>query len=134
MNRATPRHFDPLEDAFYVSIESYRKTGDAVRSPVNIFAEGEKLFCWTFGHSGKVKRIRRDPRVRIAKCDSRGGIEGEWVSARARILDDRGEEAIALSTRMRRTGGLKYIAGFQLFRLICFLRREPCIAIEFSPA
>lgn len=128
----SPGYFDPLEDAFYVSVESYRKTGAAVRSPVNIFAEEQNLFCWTFGHSGKVKRIRRDPRVRLAKCDARGNIEGEWVAARARIFDDGGEEAKSLSRRIRGRHGLKYSLAIQLFRWYCSLRREPCLAIEFT--
>jgi len=50
-----------------------------------------KLYVYTIGVSGKVKRIRNNPRVRIAPCDMRGRVLGEWVEARAEIVT--GEEA-----------------------------------------
>ena len=53
--------FDALAQSTYVSIESYRKNGRAVPTPVWIVADGDKLFCWTLGNSGKVKRIRAKP-------------------------------------------------------------------------
>lgn len=75
----------------YLSIESFRKNGQGVKTPV-WFAEGDGVFyVYTMAESYKVKRIRNNPRVRIAPCDVRGGIEGEWVEATATILDEAGE-------------------------------------------
>jgi PPOX class probable F420-dependent enzyme len=34
----------------------------------------------------KVKRIRRDPRVRVAPCDAKGKVRGEAINATARLL------------------------------------------------
>jgi len=36
--------------------------------------------------SGKAKRLRRSPDVRIAPCEARGRVTGDWVAARARIV------------------------------------------------
>ena len=37
--------------------------------------------------SGKVKRIRNDGRVRLAPCDARGRLRGDWLEGHARMLD-----------------------------------------------
>jgi PPOX class probable F420-dependent enzyme len=71
----------------YLNLETYRKSGDAVATPV-WFAEGAGvLYIYSLANAGKVKRIRNNPRVRVMPCDVRGKPKGEWVEARARILD-----------------------------------------------
>lgn len=75
----------------YLSIESFRKDGRGVRTPV-WFAEGDAVFyVYTLADSYKIKRIRNNPRIRIAPCDARGGVKGEWIEATATILDENGE-------------------------------------------
>ena len=121
--------FQALAAASYVSVESYRKSGVPVRTPVWITADGGKLYCWTLTDTGKVKRIRANSAVRLAKCDAQGKLEDEWVTAQARILDSQ----TALNAQLRRLRakyGWKYLA----YRLISVLRRAPTTAIEFSPA
>jgi len=71
----------------YLSIESYRKNGTAVATPVWFAQDDRELYVYSLANAGKVKRIRNNPRIRIAVCDIRGGLKGEWVEARARILD-----------------------------------------------
>lgn len=72
----------------YLNLESYRKSGDAIRTPL-WFAEGDGvLYFYTVAHSYKVKRLQNNPRARIAPCDMRGNVTGEWIAATARRLDD----------------------------------------------
>lgn len=71
----------------YLSIESYRKNGTPVATPVWFAQDDGELYVYSLANAGKVKRIRNNPRIRIAVCDIRGGLKGEWVEARARILD-----------------------------------------------
>lgn len=79
--------------AKYFSLETFRKTGVGVRTPV-WFAEDTTqqprtvLYVYTLPDSGKAKRIRNNPKVRIAPCTMRGDLRGAWVDARARICDD----------------------------------------------
>jgi len=40
------------------------------------------------GDAGKVKRLRRSPRARVAACDVRGHIVGGWRDATARLVSD----------------------------------------------
>jgi PPOX class probable F420-dependent enzyme len=75
----------------YLSIESFRQNGEGVRTPV-WFAEGDGLFyVYTLADSYKIRRIRNNPRIRIAPCDARGKVKGGWVDATARILDETGD-------------------------------------------
>ena len=71
----------------YLNLESYRKSGAGVRTPLWFAEEGGVLYVYSTADSGKVKRIRNDPRVRIVPSDLKGNPQGEWVEARAEILD-----------------------------------------------
>jgi PPOX class probable F420-dependent enzyme len=75
-----------FEKQQYMSLETYRKTGEGIRTPVwFIESNGEFLFN-TEETSAKIKRIRRNPMVKIAPCDMRGEIKGEFISGKARFL------------------------------------------------
>ena len=75
----------------FVSLTTYRRSGAAVSVPVWIApasdASGE-LLVTTTEPSGKVKRLRRDPRVQLRPCDRRGAVAADApaVSARAEIV------------------------------------------------
>ena len=71
----------------YLNLESYRRDGQGVRTPLWFVEENGALYFYTVAHSYKVKRIRNNPRVRVAPCDMRGKIKGEWIDATARRLD-----------------------------------------------
>ena len=77
-----------LADARYLSLATFRKTGAAVETPV-WFAESEgRLWVFSAGNAGKVKRLRNSPRSRVAPCDMRGVILGEWTESVSRLVDD----------------------------------------------
>ena len=74
----------------YLNMETYRKTGKPVATPVWFAEENGTLYIYSLANAGKVKRIRNNPTVRIVPCDVRGKPKGEWVEAKGRILDERG--------------------------------------------
>jgi PPOX class probable F420-dependent enzyme len=74
----------------YLNLETYRKSGAAVRTPLWFAEEEGVLYVYSEAGAGKVKRIRNDPRVRVVPSDLRGNPQGEWVEARAEILDAEG--------------------------------------------
>jgi len=84
---------DPFANEEYVSLETVRKNGTPVARPIWVAPQGDKLVMITNSDTWKVKHIRRNPAVRVASCDSRGGSVGAYRSATARILD--GDEATA---------------------------------------
>jgi hypothetical protein len=75
----------------YLSLATFRRSGAEVRTPVWFAVDPgdpKRLWVYTNRRSGKVKRIRNDGRVRLAACDARGRVRGDWVEARARIVAD----------------------------------------------
>lgn len=70
----------------YLNLESYRKSGQAMRTPVWFAEDGCAYYIRTIQKAGKVKRVRNNRAVRIAPCDVRGEITGEWVSGSASIV------------------------------------------------
>jgi len=71
----------------YLNMESYRKDGRGARTPLWFVEDDGTLYFYTVADSYKVKRLRNNPRVRIAPCDMRGNVKGEWIDATARRLD-----------------------------------------------
>ena len=89
-------NFDVFQNTKYLSLESFRKDGQGVRTPVWFAGDPasgppRKLYVYSVAGSGKAKRIRRNSRVRIAPCNVRGTLLGDWIAVRAEILT--GEEA-----------------------------------------
>jgi uncharacterized protein len=82
--------FTPFANQKYLNMETYRKTGKPVATPVWFAEENGTLYIYSLANAGKVKRIRNNPQVRIVPCDVRGNPKGEWVEVKARILDERG--------------------------------------------
>ena len=84
--------FVPLQGHKYINLETFRKNGQGVRTPVWFGEEPpqgppEKLYVYSTADSGKSKRIRNNGRVRVAPCDMRGKLLGEWIEARAEIVE-----------------------------------------------
>ncbi|XWX03215.1 PPOX class F420-dependent oxidoreductase [Aggregatilineales bacterium SYSU G02658] len=80
--------FDALNGHQYLSLTTYRKSGQPVATPVWFAREGDRLYVVTQADSGKVKRIRNNAQVEIAPCDVRGNLKGERFPATARILPE----------------------------------------------
>ena len=78
----------PLDDEPYVSLETFKKDGTGVKTPVWAAPLDGALVLMSEGGAYKVKRVRNNPRARLAACDMRGGIKGPWHEATCRILDD----------------------------------------------
>jgi len=85
-------------NAKYLNLETFRKTGIGVRTPVWFAQERSTFYVYTLPDSGKAKRIRNNAKVRVAPCDMRGNLRGAWVNARARICEEteaaRGQELL----------------------------------------
>ena len=87
----TSRALGQFANEKYLNLETLRKTGTAVRTPLWFAEENGLLYIYSLADAGKVKRIRNNPRVRVAPCDMRGNLKGDWVDGQARLLE--GDEA-----------------------------------------
>jgi PPOX class probable F420-dependent enzyme len=110
----------------YLNLQTYRRTGQAVATPVWFAIDRDVIYVYTLATAGKVKRIRNNPRVKIAPCNARGAVNGVWVDATARIVEER-DAAQAHGLLVAKYGWMKRLAD--LFRKI---RPKPraVIAIE----
>jgi PPOX class probable F420-dependent enzyme len=70
----------------YISLTTFRKSGETVATPVWFGEDGDRLYVMTRSDMGKTKRIRNNPQVRVAPCTVRGKVTGPEYTARARIL------------------------------------------------
>lgn len=94
---------DPAHEP-YVSLATFRRNGVEVKTPVWIAGDGNRYYVFSAGDAGKIKRLRNDPRVRLAACDLRGNAKGDWVDGRARIVSDDASVAAALAALRRKYG------------------------------
>lgn len=76
----------------YLNLETFRRNGEAMRTPVWFVQDGQMLYIRTVAESGKVKRVRNNPRVNVATCEADGKLTGPWVAATGREV--RGEPEI----------------------------------------
>src|SRR5919198_249398 len=77
----------PFAGKKYLNLESVKRDGTPVQTPVWFAEEAGGLYVYTLANAGKVKRIRRHPRIRLAPCTMRGKVIGPWVEAEATIVD-----------------------------------------------
>jgi PPOX class probable F420-dependent enzyme len=96
----------------YLNVETYRKNGQGVRTPVWFVESGDDnnnnsiLYIRTSNDTGKYKRIRNNPSVQIAPCDMRGGVKGKWVKGEARIASE--DEKIKAFKMLEKKYGMVY--------------------------
>ena len=69
----------------YINLETYRKNGISVITPVWFVIEGKNFFVITKSSTGKIKRLRNNPTIRISPCDFRGKVKGKWLNGLATI-------------------------------------------------
>jgi uncharacterized protein len=80
-----PASLSRFEGEKVISLETYRNNGQPVRTPVWFLKEDGVLYVHTDNSTGKVKRIRRNPKVRLAPSHFRGKPKADYVDARAEL-------------------------------------------------
>jgi len=81
-------HIATLADEQFISLTTFRRDGRAVATPLWVVADGDQLLIWTGPRSGKVKRIRNNPKVTVAPSTRRGKPTGPSFDATARFLPE----------------------------------------------
>jgi PPOX class probable F420-dependent enzyme len=124
--------FQTLRGYKYCQLTTFRRSGVAVNTPVWFGLNGTTLYVRTETPSGKIKRIRNNPRVQVAPCSALGRIRGAATAARARILPP---DAEALAERvLRRHYGLGRRLFYLLIEPVLRLRGIGEAYLEIVPA
>ncbi len=80
---------DEIKSEKYISLETYRKNGEPVKTPVWFVVKNNLIYVVTRSKTGKVKRLKNNLQVKFALCTIRGKITGEWFSGTAEILSEK---------------------------------------------
>ena len=106
-----PPDLAALGDEKFVSLTTFRKTGEAVDTTVWIGRDGETVVVTTPSGSGKVKRLRNDERIALRPSSRRGKADTSVppVAAVAEVVE--GREAMY---RLDSVMGAKYPLEYRL--------------------
>lgn len=77
-----------FEGKSFLNLESFRRSGIGVKTPVWFTQDAETLYVRTVAGSGKVKRVKNNGRIQIVPCEANGKPVGEWVMAQAVEITD----------------------------------------------
>jgi PPOX class probable F420-dependent enzyme len=73
----------------YINLETFKRDGSGAKTPVWCAPLGNQMVIFSEGDAFKVKRLRRNPEVRVAACDVVGKPRGDWYSGRGEIMESK---------------------------------------------
>ena len=101
---------DQFLDQKYINLETYKKDGTHVRTPVWFVIDKDLIYVITRDSTGKVKRLRNNQDVQVVPCSFKGEPKNEWVKGEAEMIT--GEEADkAIKLRKKKYGMLARLTG-----------------------
>lgn len=122
-----------LDGASYISLRSFKKNGQPVDTPVWFAQLDDRVIVFTDGTSYKVKRIRRNPQVQIARCDVRGKLLGPWLHGTCRPVEHSPAEIKRAYDALNAKYGLKMRFLTVLSTLGGRVRRRLILEITLAP-
>jgi uncharacterized protein len=88
----------------YIRLETFRRSGKGVSTPVWFVVDDDKIFVRSYANSGKVKRMKNNSRVRITPSDAMGNPHGVTLDGAA--VRANGDIEIKVSQLLYRKYGL----------------------------
>src|SRR5574339_685560 len=79
--------FEGFYDKKYINLQTFKKNGEIVSTPVWFVLKNNEIFFRSDGNSGKVKRIRNNNNIKASICDIRGNIKGQTYTGIANFQD-----------------------------------------------
>ena len=123
--------FAALAGRRHCLLTTFRRNGDPVPTPVWFALDGDRLVLSTEDPSGKVKRLRHDPRVLVAPCTLRGRPLAPAVPGMARLLA--GHEAEDAERRLQRAYGISRKLFYRTIHPMFVLRGRAVLSVEITP-
>ena len=97
-------------DQKYINLETYKKDGTPVRTPVWFVIDNDLIYVITRDSTGKVKRLKNNQDVQIVSCSFKGEPKNEWVKGKAeKIAGEEADKAIKL--RKKKYGMFARLTG-----------------------
>ena len=104
-------HLEEINSGNCISLETYRKDNQPVRTPVWFVIKKDLIYVVTRDKTGKVKRLKENQNVKIAMCTFKGKITGRWIEGTAKILTD-SQTKEAVKWRDKKYGFMAKVAKF----------------------
>ncbi len=104
-------NLEELESEKCISLETYRKNNESVQTPVWFVIKDDLIYVVTRDQTGKIKRLRNNLQVKIATCNFKGKIKGQWILGVAKILTDEQTKEV-VKWREKKYGLMAKIAKF----------------------
>ena len=114
LERAT---FPDLRREQCIALTTFRKTGQAVTTPVWFAQSLGTIYAGTRADAGKLKRLRRSRRVTLVPCTYSGKVTGAVIAGNARILTEP-QECTAASTALAKKYGFMLPLTRNAWRLL----------------
>jgi PPOX class probable F420-dependent enzyme len=76
-----------LEDHNYINLETFKKDGRSVVTPVWFMVDGQNVIVVTTSDTGKAKRTKNNAAVRIMPSGFSGEPKGDWIKGSARFAN-----------------------------------------------
>lgn len=127
------RRLDEIDAHRYVSVTTFRRSGEPVTTPMWVARSGDAVVLISVDGQGKVKRLAHTPRVELRPCDLRGRVpDGApvWHGTASLVRDPAGlaevRRAMSAKYLLARIGNL---AEDLLGRLV---HRQPRVGIRVA--
>lgn len=91
MDQDLTRALDEITRSQYVSLTTFRRSGEPVATPMWVARSGDEVVVISLDDVGKTKRLAHTSRVELRPCDARGRVEDDspvWHGT-ARVVRDR---------------------------------------------
>ena len=95
-----------------IALTTFRKTGQAVTTPVWFAQNLGTIYVETHGDAGKLKRLRYTARVTLAPCTYSGKVTGAMRAGNARILTGSQECTAASAALAKKYGFMRPLFHF----------------------
>ena len=95
-----------------IALTTFRKTGQAVTTPVWFAISLGTIYVETHADAGKLKRLRHTARVTLAPCTYSGKVTGAVSEGNARILTESRESTAASAALAKKYGLMRSLFHF----------------------
>ena len=96
--------FPDLRKEQCIALTTFRRTGQAVTTPVWLAISLGTIYVETHADAGKLKRLRHTARVTLAPCTYSGKVTGSVSEGNARILTESEESTASCSLSLELLG------------------------------
>ena len=122
--------FPDLRREQCIALTTFRKTGQAVTTPVWFAERLGTIYVETHADAGKLKRLRHTARVTLAPCTYSGKVTGSVSEGNARILTESEESTAASAALSKKYGFMRSLFHF-IRNAQCMIQRKAKVGIVY---